>query len=218
MKNKKNIDLKRRIITLSYKHKLSHIGSCLSSLPIIEEIYQKKKPEDKFVLSSGHAHLAHLVVRANELFEEYNTREVLRVAFIEEKLKQAGIHCDRSVGCDVSTGSLGHGIGIALGMALADRTKTVYCLVSDGECSEGSVWEALRIQKELQVENLIVYVNINGWGAYKDINSMQLSNQLKYMSWAIPRFYREEFPFLTGQDAHYKTLTEEEYQKAMELL
>ena len=204
----KNKDLKKRVIEISYKNNLSHLGSCLTALPIIDEIYQQKKPDERFVLSSGHAHLAHAVV-----MEKYGITQDA-----EENIKKYGIHCEREGGCDVSTGSLGHGLGIALGMALADRSKNVYCLISDGECSEGSVWEALRIQKEQHLDNLLVYVNINGFGAYKDINAMKLANQLEYMSWAVPKFTTNEFSFLNGLDAHYMTMTEENYLEAMKLL
>lgn len=211
----KNKDLKRRIIEISYKNKLSHIASCLTACDIIEEIYSVKKPDEKFVLSAGHAHLAHLVV-----MEAHYSLPLQTVENESERLlHNYGIHCDHQAGCDVSTGSLGQGLPIALGMALADRSKNVYCLISDGECSEGSIWEALRIQKEQHLENLHVYVNINGWGAYKDINQMQLSNQLKYMSWAKPVHTNiDQFPFLKGQVGHYKVMNESDYKQAMEVL
>jgi len=159
---------RERVLEISQKHRLSHIGSCLTALPIIEEIYAKKKPEEKFVLSSGHAHVAHLVVM-----------ERLGLGNAEERLERAGIHCDTSVGCDVSTGSLGQGLPIAVGMALADRTKTVYCLVSDGECMEGSIFEALRIAKDQNLTNLKVYLNANGYGAYQAIDTNALVRRIE---------------------------------------
>lgn len=218
----KNKNLKKRIIEISYKHKLSHLGSCLTAVDIIDEIYQKKKPDEKFVLSSGHAGLALYCV-----IEKYSQKLIPNSGggFIqtdaEDIFNHHGVHPDRCelCGLSVSTGSLGQGLPIAVGMALADRSKKVYCLISDGECSEGSIWEALRIQKELYLDNLHVYVNINSWGAYKEINSMQLANQLKYMSWATPKFTSiEQFPFLQGQDAHYKIMTDEDYKEALKIL
>src|SRR5438477_597536 len=89
-----------------------------------------------------------------------------------ENIDIYGIHCERAGGCDCSTGSLGQGLPIACGMAIADRAKNVYCLISDGECSEGSIAEALRIADENQLENLKVHLNYNGWGAYKEIKWM----------------------------------------------
>lgn len=213
----KNKSLKKRIIEISYKNKLSHIGSCLTAVDIIEEIYSIKKPDEKFILSAGHAHLAHLVV-----MEKYK-RIAPRIKMtdppqltdpVEDAIKKYGIHCDREAGCDVSTGSLGHGIGIAVGMALTDRSKNVYCLLSDGELAEGSVYESLRNSIDYEVNNLKIYVNNNGWGAYRktvgsfgspNINNIK-TNMNGYPSW------------LQGQLAHYKVLDKKEYDKLMEIL
>lgn len=218
----KNKELKRRIIEISYKLKLSHIGSCLSAADIINDIYAKKKPDEKFVLSAGHAHLAHLVVQ-----EKYITTDDHKHWQRDEKgwdiehlIEKYGIHCDRRAGCDCSTGSLGHGVGIALGMALADRTKNVYCVISDGECSEGSVWETLRLQTELHVDNLLIICVINGFGAYKEINSMALANKLAYNTWARSFHVDTDWypDFLKGQQAHYKVLDKKEYTELMRIL
>ena len=203
--------LKRRIIDLSWKYKLSHVGSCLSILPIILDKYKKMDSNDKFVNSSGHSHVAHAVV-----MEAFG-----RADNVEKIWQRQGIniHCDRSQGCDVSTGSLGHGVGIALGMALANRNRTVYCTMTDGELAEGSCWEAFRIQKEQNVDNLLITVNVNGWGALGKINSMKLINQVEYMSRAQceqPAYPIEfDFPFLAGLQGHYHALTEEEYKASM---
>jgi len=156
-----------RVIEISKLHKLSHIGSCLTALPIIEEIYARKLPQDRFVLSAGHSHLAHLVVMESE-----------GLINAEENVEKYGIHCDRRAGCDVSTGSLGTGLPIAVGMALADRTKDIYCLVSDGELSEGSCWEALRVAEEQKLGNLILIMNANGYGAYGKVDTQKLLKQL----------------------------------------
>ena len=161
-----NKDLKRRIIEISYPRKLSHLGSCLTAVDIIDEIFKIKKPEEKFVLSVGHAGLALYVV-----LEKY-------LGLNAEKIfEHHGVHPDRCSKChiDCSTGSLGNGLPIAVGMALADRNKNVYCLISDGECSEGSIWEALRIASEQNLNNLKVYCNFNGWGAYKSISHLEFN-------------------------------------------
>ncbi len=155
-----------KILEISKKFGLTHVGSSLTAYPIIREIYQTKKPDEKFVCSSGHAHLAHLVV-----MEEHGLVNA-------EKEIQRDSHCNREAGCDASTGALGHGIGIAVGMALADLDKNVYCLISDGECAEGSVWEALRIAYEQSLHNLRVYVNANGFSAYDPINRFNLEQRL----------------------------------------
>ena len=101
-----------RIKLISKRLGLSHIGSCISVLPILEEIYRLKKPKDIVGLSGAHSHLAHLVVQ--------HASDTL----VEKLIKKHGIHCDREVGCDITGGSLGHS-GIAIGMALADRSRDV---------------------------------------------------------------------------------------------
>lgn len=203
----KNKALKQRIIELSYKHGLSHIGSCITAVDIIDEIYANKKPNEKFVLSAGHAHIAHLVVR-----EKYEGIDP------DELIKQNGIHCDRSVGCDVSTGSLGNGIGIAVGMALADRSKDVYCLLSDGECAEGSVYEAFNVMRREGLYNLKVYINANGWGAYREAYVNEFFEDQDFDTQIVQTNMYRYPKYLQGQMGHYKALNEEEFNEVMELL
>src|SRR5579872_3760617 len=90
-----NKELKRRIVEISYKLKLSHIGSCLAVVDAIADIYNKKKSDEKFVLSSGHAHLSHLVVM--ELHEVIVGDHGIDP--IEAAIERFGIHCDRQAGC-----------------------------------------------------------------------------------------------------------------------
>lgn len=209
----KNNDLKRRIIEISYKHKLSHLGSCLTAVDIIKEIYDQKAIDEPFVLSSGHAGLALYVV-----LEARGGRSA------EDIFNHHGVHPDRcnECGIDCSTGSLGQGLPIAVGMALAARNKDVYCLISDGEASEGSIWEALRIITEQNLTNLKLYINANGWGAYKEIflpdlmsKLMEFSYPMKHEWWNTQDDY---IPFLKGQAGHYVTMNEDQYKEAMEIL
>src|SRR5688572_11755718 len=190
--------LERRILDISYKHKLSHIGSCLTAVDIIDKIYAKKKPDERFVLSCGHAGLALYVV-----LEKYGYGDA------EELLEKCGVHPDRLAAkvIDCSTGSLGHGLPIALGMALADMDKNVYCLISDGECSEGSIYEALNVKVKYSINNLIVHTNVNGWSAYDKWYEHHLpgieKNHNTSKHWFIKQY---------GQSAHYKVLNEQEYE------
>lgn|SRR3990167_7402811 len=233
----KNKDLKRRIIEISYKHKLSHLGSCLTAVDIIDEIYRTKNPDDKFVLSSGHAGLALYVV-----LEKYESNAEHTIDAKDLYIKH-GVHPNRDLqnGIWVSSGSLGNGLPIALGMALADRNKNVYCLISDGECAEGSIWEAMRIKEEKQIGNLKVYLNWNGWGAYRETAVPFLTGDVKYKNEnedkdkkILYENTRISYPynfdaiivnelcdyplFLKGQGAHYTVMNETMYNEAMEVL
>ena len=207
----KNRDLKKRIIELSYQYQKSHIGSCLTAVGIIEEIYKKKKRNEKFILSEGHAGIALYCV-----LEKYEGRNP------EHLLKEHGIHPERDEknGIWCTTGSLGQGLPIALGMAIADKTKNVYCLISDGEAAEGSIWEALRIKTDNNIDNLKIYINLNGYGAYGKIDSARLTKRLKAFcpDINIRLTNVEQFPFLKGLDAHYHLMTKEECELALELL
>ena len=224
-----NKELKRRIIEISYELKLSHIGSNLTALDIIKEIYDRKKPDEKFVLSAGHAHLAHLIVmeKYSNKFKQVAkdiTEQLAPFVDPEFSVNKYGIHCDRQAGCDVSTGSLGQGLPIAVGMALADRSKNVYCLISDGECSEGSIWEAIRIANEQELNNLYVYCNFNGWGAYKEISINKLKDRFYgiYGTNPIITFVETNLngwpKWIQGQNGHYHVMNEKEYKEALEVL
>lgn len=198
-------ELRKRIIDISYKNKSSHIGSCLICVELIDYIYELMRPNDIFILSNGHAGLAQYVVMEKRL--KMNA---------ESLFKTHGTHPNRSEGIFCSTGSLGHGIGIALGAALVDPTRLVYCMVSDGEANEGSFWEALRIAADNKLRNLVIFIIANGYGAYDKIDSERLQ-------WRIGSFIKDEFPkilfnkielkepHIQEQDAHYMVLTEQQY-------
>jgi len=207
----RNKELKRRIIDISFAHKLSHLGSCLTAVDIITDIYKAKAPDEKFVLSQGHAGLALYAV-----MEQYGLGNA------ESMLISGGIHPDRlSQPVDCSTGSLGHGLGIAVGMAMSNRKKKVYCLISDGECAEGSIWEALRIADDNNLTNLKIYINLNGYGAYSRIDTEKLKERLRTFENIFIEEYHtntEDFPFLHDIDAHYHIMTNEEYDSVLNIL
>ena len=189
--------LHHRIIEISKNLHLSHVGSCLTACDIIEEIYTAKKKDEKFVLSCGHSGLAlyvvlekHYGLDAEELFLKHGThphRDVLD-----------HIHC--------TTGSLGMGLPIALGMALADRTKNVYCLISDGELFEGTIWESANVIQKYHVSNLKVYLNFNGWSAYDKVEEWMLNNIMFIFPTISVRRTKVEDYGLEGLSAHYVTL------------
>jgi transketolase len=200
------MNLKKRIIDLSYKHGLTHIGSCLTSVNIIDKIYKKKKDQEPFILSNGHAGLALYVV-----LEQYGFGDA------EAIWLKHGTHPNRDMpnGIWCSTGSLGQGLPIAIGMALSNRNRNVYCLISDGECAEGSIWESLRIAKEQKLNNLKIYLNMNGWSAYGKINTSYLVKRINAFEFPVKIIITkvEQYPFLKGLDAHYYQMTKEDYEK-----
>ncbi len=195
----------QRILDISKKLGLSHIGSNLSCLPILEEIYANKKPEDKLILSNGHAHLSHLVVRGDDRGQILLSNS--GVCSIETLITVAGIHCDRLAGCDASAGSLGHGIGIGIGYALANRKRNVYVIVSDGSLMEGSEWEALRIKRELRLDNLIIYANLNSYTAVAVIDREELEHRIHaFDPTVIIKWTDNYLPEFDGVQGHYKVI------------
>jgi transketolase len=197
--------LVKRILDISYQENLSHLSSCLSALPILEEIYTKKQEDEVFILSNGHAGLALYVV----LEEKYGVDPVAL-------LHKHGIHPGKDLVNKLycSTGSLGSGLPIAVGHALADRTKNVYCMISDGECAEGSIWESLRFIHTAKLDNLHVYANINGMSAYEYLDVEYLSTRLQSF---LPRINLRisepvEFSFAKGLLTHYYVMKPGDYQ------
>jgi transketolase len=211
-------DLKKRVLELSYENELTHIGSCLDALPIIYDIYAQKRQDDIFVLSQGHAGLALYVI----LEEFYSRKNGFYGIDAQNLFNKHGTHPNRDLGQGIfcSTGSLGHGIGISVGMALANRKRDVYCLVSDGECAEGLVWESLELAYKLKLSNLKIYLNLNGYSAYDKVESERLINKLKAFGFPIKIYKSKQLdvPFLTGLEAHYHKMSIGDYQQAGEKL
>ena len=205
------VDLKKRIVEIAYKHKLGHLGSYFSALEIIDSIYQKMNKDDIFILSSGHAALALYVC-----LEKYRGQDAEALF-----LKHGGHpHWDEEAGIFCSTGSLGLGITIALGRAVANPNRKVYVLISDGEAAEGSVWEALKTIVEQNITNIEVHANVNGYAAYREVDVNYLESRLKTFLPDIQIHHTtvEHFPFLKELNAHYHIMKENDYQTALELL
>lgn len=196
--------LEKRILEISFKYKLSHIGSSISSVNIIDKIYSEKKDSDIFILSCGHSFLGLAVVL--EKYYKINA---------ENLHKRHGIHPHRNLDDKIycSTGSLATGICCGIGMAVSNKDKKIYILCSDGETYEGAFWEALTFIDENKIDNIRIFINLNGFAAYKEINKQRLKEKLIafYPEINIIETNFSNIPFLNGLDAHYKVMTEKEY-------
>lgn len=226
MKNsieKQGNDMKKiwkRILEISYKNNLSHIGSCLTMAPILYKVYSEKKPEDKVILSAGHSGLALYVIL------EHFGRLILptrKIADAEYLFMKHGVHPNRDTdyGIWMSSGSLGHGLGIGLGMALADKSRNIYVLSTDGEMQEGSCYETLNVAYDLNVNNFKLLINCNGWGAFKALERDYLVERCRAFTNVSISFIanKDVWPsYLQGQEAHYKSLNKEEYEEVLTYL
>lgn len=184
-------ELRKRVFLTGLKGGSAHLASCFSSIEILYTLYMKgilrydvQNPKmdgrDRFVLSKGHAGLA--------------LYSVLELAGIISKAKMDSyLICENGIGgepnigdangIEASTGSLGHGLSVAVGMAIAQRLdgkeSRTYVLIGDGESQEGTVWEAAMSASSFSLDNLIVIL---------DNNNLQKTNRvdetLRYVEWA----------------------------------
>ena len=162
--------IRRIILEQSKRANVGHIGSALSIADIVAALFGRVfdglDPDDpnreRFVISKGHAVLA---VYAALFLKGWLAEEELNTFCGDESL--LGVHPERALrGIDFSTGSLGQGLSIAAGAALAARLRGVqrraFALVSDAECNEGSLWEAVMFAAHRRLANLIAIVDLNG--------------------------------------------------------
>ena len=164
------------IVQMSHRAGAPHLGSSLSPVDVMTALYGRvlridpavpDAPErDRFILSKGHAAPALYATLAAHGFFPESLLDDYGVAG-GPLAEQPSPHC--LPGVEAATGSLGHGLPIGVGMALAGRIVgadyRVFVLVSDGECNEGSTWEAAMMAPAQRLEHLMVIVDYNGWQA-----------------------------------------------------
>ena len=188
--------IRRIVLQQSHRANVGHIGSALSVADMIAALYSgeiragkhEDRDRDRMVLSKGHAALA--------LYAALHLRGVIS----DEELNSyctdgtaVGVHPERALdGIDFSTGSLGHGLSIATGAALAARLegskRKVFALLSDAECNEGSVWEAAMFAAQHKLNNLTALIDVNGQqalGYTKDVIDLSpLEDKWSAFGWA----------------------------------
>lgn len=157
------------LIDISYQNKTGHIGPSLSCLLPIFYIYKNfDMDNNKFVLSKGHAALGLYCILKHF---GYIDKETL-FSYCKKGSELYG-HCslNQKLGIHATTGSLGNGFSIAVGMALASPNKKVFVVVGDGECEEGIIWESARFASQQQLSNLYVLIDNNEWKGYDKAES-----------------------------------------------
>jgi transketolase len=162
-----------------------HIGSSLSPIDVLTVVYQDVLREgDRFLLSKGHAAAGFYAVlaRAGVLAAD---------EFVNGYCRDGGRfpgHPEKGLpGVEITGGSLGHGLSIAIGLALAEPHARIFCLLGDGELNEGSVWEAISLAGHLGLPNLTAIVDANGLqglGRVEDVVSLEpLADKLASFGW-----------------------------------
>jgi transketolase len=210
---KRAAKIRREIVDVTGWSGGAHIGGALSQTDIMTILYWKylnidpKLPKwddrDRFVLSKGHGGVGYAVVLANrgyfdpELLKDFN-----------HSGSAFGMHLDgnKVIGVDASTGSLGHGLPMALGMALGARVQgkswRTYCILGDGECDEGSIWEAAMTAHHYKVNNLTAFVDRNRMmidGPTEEIMALEpFADKWKAFGWEVKVIDGHSFPELAA--------------------
>ena len=171
------LTLRRRLVTTSAEARIPHLGSCLSCVELLVQLYWQElrvdpaNPEDperdRFLLSKGHG--------APILFQVLAERGFFPLERLADFGKAGSVFHEHPPkpgyipGIEAATGSLGHGLPMALGMALAARIQQqptrCYALLSDGECNEGSIWEAALLAASQKLHTLTAIIDFNKWQA-----------------------------------------------------
>jgi transketolase len=192
--------IRRHCVRMTHQAGSSHVGSALSTADILAVLYgrtlrvnpsQAGWPErDRFILSKGHGCTALYATLAECGFFPVDWLET----YYQNGSFLAGHATHKEVpGVEVSTGSLGHGLPIATGMALAakrdGKNHRVFVLLSDGECDEGSTWEAALFAPQHQLDNLVVIVDYNkiqSFGRVKDVIDLDpLASKWQAFRWSV---------------------------------
>jgi transketolase len=162
---------RRRVLEISQQVTALHVAPAFSCVEITDAIFHslmRRQPDgtfqDVFLMSKGHGCMIQYVIL--EAFGILSREDLDLYCKPNGRL---GAHPDYGTpGIAASTGSLGHGMGIATGQAYAERLKgtntKIYCVLSDGEFQEGSTWEAMMMAANLRVDNLIAFMDFNDFG------------------------------------------------------
>lgn len=169
-------ELRYRLVQMSHRAGTPHLGSALSCVDILVALYwtvlrvDATRPDhpdrDRFILSKGHA--------ATALYATLARRGFFPETWLDDFAQPGSPLAEQPAprcapGVELATGSLGHGLPVGVGMALAARLQKrdhrVFVCLSDGECNEGTVWEAAMFASAQKLERLAVVVDYNKWQA-----------------------------------------------------
>lgn len=203
MKNTDLINFSKNVRKLTleilYKSGSSHIGGAYSMVEILTLLYCEilnvspssiNDPfRDRFILSKGHACSSLYSVLAIKNY--FNVDDLNNYAQSGSKYLSHASH--KINGVEFSSGSLGHGLSIAMGLAIGAKSRNkkwkTYCLISDGELNEGSTWEAILLAPHLKLDNLtlvIDYNKIQSLGFVEDVLSIEpISNKFLAFNWDV---------------------------------
>ena len=205
--------IRGRIVQLSHAAGAPHLGSSLSCVDLLVALYwhaanvgpatAQDPARDRVILSKGHA--------APALYATLGERGFFPDALLDTFGDSGGRLAEQpSPGCvpgvEAATGSLGHGLALGLGMAeaarIAGRAPRVFCVLSDGECNEGSTWEAVLTAPARRLDNVMAIVDFNRWQATgRSTEVLQLDplvDKFAACGWSASEVDGHDFAALTG--------------------
>ena len=174
--------IRQHALKMSNGGRSSHVGSILGIADILAVLYKnvlrinplepKWDGRDRFILSKGHAGAGVYAVLAEM---GYFSTKILATHCQDGSTLSGHISHKKNPGVEYSTGSLGHGLSVSAGIALAlklmGHTSRVFCLMSDGECDEGSVWEAAMFSSHNKLNNLVGLIDYNKLQSLDTVNA-----------------------------------------------
>jgi transketolase len=192
--------IRRHVLQMTHRARSSHIGSCFSIVELLAVLYGRilrVRPDeptwgdrDRFLLSKGHGAAALYAVLAERGFFP---KDWLADFFADGTRLAGHVTHHGMPGVEVSTGSLGHGLSLGCGMALAakrdGRPVRVFVLMSDGECDEGSSWEAALFAPHHHLDNLIAVIDYNkiqSFGTVEEVLNLDpLGEKWRAFGWEV---------------------------------
>lgn len=193
------MNLREKILTASFKAEAGHIGSALSCVEIVQDILKKKRKQDVFLFG-----------KASGVATLYCIIHPLKTAV--NKLKCYPLP-HKKAGALWGLGSVGHALPVAIGMALGNRKRDVYVLLSDGDVQAGTFWESLLFARQHKLKNLKIYIDRNRLQALGHTeNILGIDIPLKVARMLFPMSIRETIKgqgvdFMEGKyEWHYKHL------------
>ncbi|VVB57152.1 1-deoxy-D-xylulose-5-phosphate synthase [uncultured archaeon] len=188
--------VRERILRMVAASKSSHVGTALSAADLLVALYFKvmridpKRPDwperDIGLLSKGHGCTA---LYATLVERGYADPKILEGFAVDGGTLWGHATWGTMPGVEAATGSLGHGLPLGLGMAIAKSSRRVFVLMGDGECDEGSVWEAALFAGHRHQENLVAIIDYNkiqSLGNTKDVLDLEpLAAKWKAMRWGV---------------------------------
>jgi transketolase len=208
-------EIRKNILNMIYAARASHIGSCFSVVDILNILYAKildvdpknpKRPDrDYLIMSKGHAAAALYATLATYQFISLHELK----DYCRNGSRLAGHITVKVPGVELSTGALGHGLSVGCGIALASKKK-VYIILSDGECDEGSIWEAALFAPHHLLKNLTVIIDYNkiqSFGYIQQVLNLEsLVSKWRAFNWDVIEIDGHNYADLYGAFTHRNNL------------